>query len=488
MARNQSSDNGSNPAPISGHRLFPAIGAIVGAALLGIAGALVPGSLFDSLVAASGIAGLIPAAAPPLGEGARLLIAGVAALLGGRLGLGLARKIAVAQFNAQPTSSDRMARIKGIRPVAAEDERGDGGFAYPAFAEEPVPEPALRSAPEFEDGPARAPYFEQEEEIAWNDPAPGPAPGAASEWEDETSFDPAPEPAPPPGFGYPRDTGGGKVGAGYAPLPPAAPASPPQGDSASPLPLGRRGPGALQDGPDNAFRAPRMPAAAVEPGLMQRLQALQGVQPAIRPSIPEVNPPRDGAEGATEPRIAPAPIAPSFGATFEDEPAQEGVGARLRGGEPFTQETGDASFTEESDGDESISTQSADLRAQGEDWNDDWSEESAFGDDGFDDEGEAPIIDATLGAFRDYARDYTGGDDGEEEEGEEEDGIAGQSYGSLLGMTVRRRAADEPIELVGFDGETMSDADTELPLMDEAAIDPELASPLVVHRRVGGAS
>ena len=113
-----------------------------------------------------------------------------------------------------------------------------------------------------------------------------------------------------------------------------------------------------------------------------------------------------------------------------------------------------------------------------------WNEANGFDPD--EDEEDVPILDTTLGAFRDYAREYTGGDDGEEEEEEEEEDDSTSSFGSLLGMTVRRRAADEPIELVGFDGETVAMTDAEIQFPEELEIDPELDSPLVVRRRMGG--
>ncbi len=135
---------------------------------------------------------------------------------------------------------------------------------------------------------------------------------------------------------------------------------------------------------------------------------------------------------------------------------------------------------------ESFAGLSRDIPA--EDFGDDeeWDEETEFGED--DEHADGPILDPTLGAFRDYAREYTGGDDGEEEEDEEEEEDGGDvSFGSLLGMKVRRHPPDEPMELVGFDGEHVTVADSEMHIQQVPEEDSDGASPLVVRRRAGGA-
>lgn len=81
------------PPPISTHPAFPAIVSAWFAALLGLGSMFLPSILLETLVSASGIAALIPMAAPPLGVTARLLIAAAAAVAGAGIGLVLARKL-----------------------------------------------------------------------------------------------------------------------------------------------------------------------------------------------------------------------------------------------------------------------------------------------------------------------------------------------------------------------------------------------------------
>ncbi len=135
---------------------------------------------------------------------------------------------------------------------------------------------------------------------------------------------------------------------------------------------------------------------------------------------------------------------------------------------------------------ESFASLSRDIPAEDIGDDEEWDEEAEFAEE--DEIGEGPILDPTLGAFRDYARDYTGGDDGEEEEDEEEEEDSGDvSFGSLLGMKVRRHPPDEPMELVGFDGEHVTVADSEMHIQQVPEEDSDGASPLVVRRRAGGA-
>lgn len=83
-----------NPQPISRHPLFPAIVALWFAALFGRGSIIVSPALIERIVAATGIAKLVPMAAPPLGTTARILFALALTGLGGLIGLLAGRRVA----------------------------------------------------------------------------------------------------------------------------------------------------------------------------------------------------------------------------------------------------------------------------------------------------------------------------------------------------------------------------------------------------------
>ena len=101
---------------MTAHPWFTAIVALWFAALLGLSGLVLAPAMLERIVAASGIDSFIAAAAPPLGQTARLLVALGLAGLGGVLGLILGRFLA--------------ARAKFTRP-------GDREVAH-AAPEEPI--------------------------------------------------------------------------------------------------------------------------------------------------------------------------------------------------------------------------------------------------------------------------------------------------------------------------------------------------------------
>jgi hypothetical protein len=80
--------------PLSSHPAFRIVVALWFAALLGFGTWVMPAAVFERAVAATGLAEYVAAAAPPLGETARLTISTVAALLGLLLGLLVARRAA----------------------------------------------------------------------------------------------------------------------------------------------------------------------------------------------------------------------------------------------------------------------------------------------------------------------------------------------------------------------------------------------------------
>jgi hypothetical protein len=79
---------------VTWHPLFPAVVAVWFGALFGLGALAVRVSLIERIAVASGIDRLIPAAAPPLGVNARVLIALALAMLGGIIGAVIGRWMA----------------------------------------------------------------------------------------------------------------------------------------------------------------------------------------------------------------------------------------------------------------------------------------------------------------------------------------------------------------------------------------------------------
>lgn len=105
---------------ITAHPYFPAIVALWCGALLGMAGMAVPTSLIEHAVIALRVDLVVPAASPPLGLTARVLIALAAAGAGTLLGYRLARRIAAAGADA-PVARRRSPR----------DGAGEGFLSVP---------------------------------------------------------------------------------------------------------------------------------------------------------------------------------------------------------------------------------------------------------------------------------------------------------------------------------------------------------------------
>lgn len=88
--------------PIHRHPLFPAIIALWFAALLGVGSLALSTSLLETMVLATGIDAVVPAAGPPLGIKARLLLALFLGLAGAAVGHVLARRLGEAKDDAGP--------------------------------------------------------------------------------------------------------------------------------------------------------------------------------------------------------------------------------------------------------------------------------------------------------------------------------------------------------------------------------------------------
>lgn len=131
--------------PITAHPLFPAVVALWFGALFGLGSLAVRPSLLESVVIASRIDLLVPAAAPPLGVTARILMALGMAALGAVIGIviarrmtrpkvevrqrkrtGVARDEAPLQYRARDAHPDAPAR----RPISINDELGADGADF----------------------------------------------------------------------------------------------------------------------------------------------------------------------------------------------------------------------------------------------------------------------------------------------------------------------------------------------------------------------
>lgn len=123
--------------PVTSHPLFPAVAALWFGALFGLGSLAIRPSLIEELVATSGIDLIVPAAAPPLGVTARILIALTLSALGALIGALLAWRI--------------------NRPWVKQRERSHG----PGSAGHDAPD--LRSRDTHPDAPARRPISAYDE-------------------------------------------------------------------------------------------------------------------------------------------------------------------------------------------------------------------------------------------------------------------------------------------------------------------------------------
>jgi len=131
--------------------------AALGALVAALAVLWMPVGLIETVVASSGISEALPAAAPPLGQTARLLLAGFAGLMAA----GITGLTARTQDGGREDSEEqeRETRARGAKTM---------GFAFSkltalargrAAPVQDAPVPALRRADAHPDAPARAPIF-----------------------------------------------------------------------------------------------------------------------------------------------------------------------------------------------------------------------------------------------------------------------------------------------------------------------------------------
>ncbi len=118
--------------PISRHPLFPAIVALWFGALFGLGSFAIRPGLIESVILAGHIDSLIPAAAPPLGATARLLLALTMTGIGGTLGALFGRRIA----RPKPVVRERRrGAAPGSAPVRQRAQAVRGNRAEPAEAQ-----------------------------------------------------------------------------------------------------------------------------------------------------------------------------------------------------------------------------------------------------------------------------------------------------------------------------------------------------------------
>lgn len=152
--RKPASKQARRSQPISRHPLFPAIVALWCAALFGLASFAIRASLLESLVVAGHVDNLIPAAAPPLGTTARLLMALVLGGFGAAAGWLLAWRMGGRRAKPAP-SVLKMSEVDLGEPMpwpsapddpvaeAADEPTPTPGSVSPAAAAEDLePEPA----------------------------------------------------------------------------------------------------------------------------------------------------------------------------------------------------------------------------------------------------------------------------------------------------------------------------------------------------------
>ncbi|OYU33250.1 MAG: hypothetical protein CFE35_21300 [Novosphingobium sp. PASSN1] len=133
--------------PVTAHRLFPAFAAIWFAALFGLGGLAISGEVLGALVVKLGLPALVPAAAPPLGFTAHVLVAFALTVVGGLLGLVLGLRLR--------QRSEAPAVVVAAPPPVAEPE------VSPATAPTPAPAVAdpykVRARDAHPDAPPRRP-------------------------------------------------------------------------------------------------------------------------------------------------------------------------------------------------------------------------------------------------------------------------------------------------------------------------------------------
>ena len=129
----------SSSRPLSSHPAFPVVVALWFAALLGGGTFVLPASVFESVAGATGLAEIVPAAQPPLGDTARLAISIAAAILGALIGLFIAWQVRRASRQGQEAASSEGATSATIRnedTAPIEQGQDDDASAWEVWREQ----------------------------------------------------------------------------------------------------------------------------------------------------------------------------------------------------------------------------------------------------------------------------------------------------------------------------------------------------------------
>lgn len=135
-------------APVTSHRLFPAFAALWFAALFGLGSLAISSDVLGKLVVAIGLPALVPAAAPPFGLTAHLLVALALTVVGAALGLVLGLRLrprtatTTATAAADPTPIAAESDETAVPKVRARDAHPDAPPRRPLVLTEAFDDPA----------------------------------------------------------------------------------------------------------------------------------------------------------------------------------------------------------------------------------------------------------------------------------------------------------------------------------------------------------
>ncbi len=124
LAQDTFAETRSAKPPISAHPAFPAIVALWFSALLGLGSLILPLTMVEQFVTATGLAEMIPALAPPLGFTVRGAIAISGAILGAIIGFAIAR----AMRKSSSKAPEGRKRMPVRQPINAHADLGENGF------------------------------------------------------------------------------------------------------------------------------------------------------------------------------------------------------------------------------------------------------------------------------------------------------------------------------------------------------------------------
>ncbi|MBN8499906.1 MAG: hypothetical protein J0M19_01995, partial [Sphingomonadales bacterium] len=130
----------ANPKPITAHPLFPAVVALWFGALFGLGSLAVRPSLLESLVIKSRLDLVLPAAAPPLGVTARILVALILAAIGSIIGIMIARKLSRPKVEMRERKRKTLASADGDVAVRRRDTHPDAPARRPISASDELAE------------------------------------------------------------------------------------------------------------------------------------------------------------------------------------------------------------------------------------------------------------------------------------------------------------------------------------------------------------